>query len=79
MPVALGEAALIEVVQRGNKTMLSSPLAREIAAILAIKLILIGLLWFLFFRPVGEGEAMTGAGVGNVLLRANVVSDSKQP
>lgn len=58
--------------------MLSNPLAREIAVILAIKLILIGLIWFLFFRPVGGG-AMTSAEVSRALLRTDVVSDSKQP
>lgn len=58
--------------------MLSNPLAREIAVILAIKLVLIGLIWFLFFRPVGGGT-LTGAEVSQTLLRANVVSGSKQP
>ncbi len=59
--------------------MLSNPLGREIAVILAIKLVLIGVIWFLFFRPVGGGGTLTGAEVSQALLRTNVVSDSKQP
>lgn len=47
--------------------MFSNPLVRELAVVLAIKLVFISTLWFAFFRA-GETQAPAGEETGRALL-----------
>ena len=55
--------------------MTRNPLIRELAAVLAIKLLILSLLWFVFFRPTGGHEKPAAVEVAHALLSTGAMAD----